>query len=265
MLVAGGSPLPLAIASSAVAAAVALLGLLAGGRRALRPPAPATVLHLLLIGALGSGAVVLLGILAMTGTTATNRSLFQAMYPVATAVTARLLLREQLATGAWALIGVMAAGLVLMNSDAEGLVINRAFWMLAATLPLIGLSDVYARRTLAAIAPATVAAARLGFGAAFLLLALPFTPAGAWQGLGDQAIAVIGAGLAMAVGVLGLYRIMDRAGASRAAAFAALAPVVTAVAEAGLLGARFSALQLGGLALVVAAGIRLARVHTRSD
>ncbi|MEJ2603864.1 MAG: EamA family transporter [Gammaproteobacteria bacterium] len=135
-LTAGAQPLPLAVASTGTAAAFAIAILVAGGSGSLRKSLPRrTWWHVLAVGAMGSGAVVLLSVLAMTETTATNRSLFQSMYPVATAIAARLLLGERLRLVAYAIIAVMSAGLFLMNTGPGGIVIGRPFWLLAATLP----------------------------------------------------------------------------------------------------------------------------------
>ena len=258
-LTAGAAPLPLSVATTAVAAVVALSPLLAAGPgRTLAGHGRGTWRHVFLVGAMGSGAVVLLSVLAMTETTATNRSLFQSMYPVATAVAARFLLAERLSAIAWLIIGVMSAGLFLMNTGPGGIVIGWPFWALAATLPLIGLADVYAKRTLRDADPRFVAAGRLFFGTAVLLAVLPWTAPAQWAALAAVWWWVIGAGVAMAGGVLGLYRAMQTAGASVAAAFVGLAPVLTATAEWLLLGTAFAPLQLAGLALVVGGAAALA-------
>jgi drug/metabolite transporter (DMT)-like permease len=208
---------------------------------------------------LGSGAVVLLSIVALTGTTATNRSLFQSMYPVATAIAARALLGERLRLSAYGLIVIMTLGLFLMNTNESRLVFGRSFWLLAATLPLIGLSDVYAKRTLRDTEPSFVAAGRLVFGACLLLAAVPWIPIDDWRSLSGLLPWVVASGLAMAGGALGLYRAMDTVGASLAAAFAGLAPLVTVTAEWLFLETSFGTLQLSGLALVAAGGAALAR------
>jgi len=71
----------------------------------------------LAVGALGSGLVPLLGLLAMTATTASNRALFQSAYPAATAVAAWLLLGERPGRTTLALIGGVCIGLALMHGD----------------------------------------------------------------------------------------------------------------------------------------------------
>ena len=258
-LSAGAAPLPLALATVAVAALVtAGAMLLRDGLRGLAAvPLPAWR-HVALVGVLGSGAVSLLGIVAMTGTTATNRGLFQSMYPVATAIAARWLLGERPGGFAYAVIGVMALGLLAMNFGDGGLGIGLPFWLLCATLPLIGLSDVYARRTLEGADPGFVAAGRLVAGALALALALPWISGEAWLELVASWPWVVAGGVATAGGLIGLYRAMNSTGASLAAAFAGTAPVITAVGEWLVLGAQFNAPQLLGIVLVVTGAAVLA-------
>lgn len=257
---AGASPLVLAVATVAVAATFILLYVvLRQDARSIFEQPPRTYFHLFLVGAMTSGAVVLLSILAMTETTATNRSLFQAMYPVATAIAARLMLHERLGATAYGIIVAMSLGLFLMNTGPEGLVLGRPFFLLAATLPLIGLADVYAKRTLDSTDPRFVTAGRFIAGTVLLSLFLPMAGSAEWLDLLGAWPWVLAAGCASACGVLGLYRAMDSAGASMAAAFIGLAPVITALAEWAILGAAFSGLQLSGLFLVVGGAAALAR------
>lgn len=257
-LTAGTGPLPLAAASTGVAALAALSYLGFSARSALSVPHRRAFLHVALVGILGSGVVVLLAVVAMTGTTATNRSVFQSMYPVATAVCARLILGERLSIAAYVTILIMVSGLMLMNSGEGGLRFGRPFLLLAATLPLIGLSDVYAKRTLDDADPRFVAAGRLVVGSLFVALLVAVRDVEDWSGVAASWPWVILAGLAMAGGVLGLYRAMDSAGASLAAAFAGLAPVVTLGFEWLLLDTSFSPVQIGGLCLVIAGAVALA-------
>jgi drug/metabolite transporter (DMT)-like permease len=257
-LTAGVEPLPLAMATALVAATVALFFIFnADCLKAVRSFDRSTWGRLVAVGALGSGAVPLLAILAMTETTATNRSLFQSMYPVATALAARWMLGEQLAASSYALMAMMCGGLLLMNADGGGLAIGTAFWLLAATLPLIGLADVAAKASLSEADPRAVAAARLLFGAAVLLFVLPWTRAEQWSALLDQSLYVLLAGVSIAAGMLFLYRAMDLTRASVVAALVALAPVATATAEWLVLEQSFSVLQAAGIGLVVAGAIVL--------
>jgi drug/metabolite transporter (DMT)-like permease len=264
-LTAGAAPAPLAFTTTLVAAFAAIAFLLgARGLRGLVAPRGRAYLHVFLVGFLGSGAVALLAVIAMTGTTATNRGLFQSMYPVATAVAARALLGERLRRLAYLVIGCMTLGLLAMNLSGGDLRLGPPFWLLTLTLPLIGLSDVYARRTLDDADPAFVTVGRLVSGALGLALVLPWVAAEQWVELRDAAAWIGAAGVATTAGLVGLYRAMDTAGASLAAAFAALAPVVTVSLEWVVLGATFSVSQLAGVAIVVAGGAALALAGSKA-
>lgn len=256
----GADPLALSVASTMTAAAIAVLPLLRPSRLPVVRATPASVWRgVFLVGAIGSGVVVLLGVVAMTETTATNRSVFQSMYPVATALCARLMLGESLRPGSYGLIALMSTGLVLMNSGPQGLVTGRAFWLLSATLPLIGIADVLAKRALEDADPRMLATGRLVFGALVLLGIAPWLEAREWRSLTGPWLWVGGAGAMMAAGMLGLYSAMARTEVSIAAAFMALAPVVTMAAEWLLLGTRFDPMQIGGLLIVAGGAVLLAR------
>ena len=256
----GAAPLPLALATTTIGALIATVYVLArDGTSGIARLDRATWLRLAVVGALGSGAVSLLGIVAMTQTTATNRSLFQSMYPVATALAARLLLGERLSISGYALMGAMVIGLFLMNAGSGTLELGRSFWLLAATLPLIGLADVAAKRSLSTANPRLVASVRLALGSLFLLLVLPWTARGQWMLLWDLSGYVAAAGACLAGGLIYLYRAMDLTKASLVAAFVALAPVATASAEWVWLGQSFSSTQLIGLFIVVGGAALLGR------
>jgi drug/metabolite transporter (DMT)-like permease len=255
----GAAPLPLAFSTVLIAAVIGLAVLLAeGGVGALRPQRPRAYMHIAVVGVLGSGAVALLAVTAMTGTTATQRGLFQSMYPVATAIAARLLLNERLRLSAYAVIAIMTLGLVAMNTKGSMPRLGTPFWLLTLTLPLIGLSDVYARKTLKDTDAGFVTVGRLLAGTFALSFALLWVDGDQWAVLFESKAWVTVAGTAMAAGLLGLYRAMNTTGASLAAAFAAMAPVVTLTTEWWILGTSFRPVQLAGLVLVIAGAIVLA-------
>jgi len=163
----GGSPLQVAFITALFAALVVCGWLLLRNKARGLPRMPwRQRLALLLVGALSAGLVPLFGILAMTETSASNRALFQSAYPAATALAARLLLGERLGPFSYMLIGLVCSGLVLMNLEpAPGLsMLGWPFWLLLATLPLIGLADVIAKKNLVDQPPEVVAAGRLGHG-----------------------------------------------------------------------------------------------------
>lgn len=261
-LVAGAGPLPVAIASAWFSALIVLGWMTLRGRAArLFRLTDRQRLAVLTVGALGSGIVPLLAVLAMTETSASNRALFQSAYPAATAIAAGWLLGERLPASGYALIAVVCAGLALVNVDFEaaGIGLGWPFWALLATLPLIGLADVIAKRSLSALSPEVVAAGRAFGGAAVLLLAVPLTGAATWSAAAPAAGWILLAGACMAGFAIGLYHVFGMTRASIAAALIALAPLVTLTAETALLNVALRPLQGVGFAVVLAAVIALAR------
>jgi drug/metabolite transporter (DMT)-like permease len=258
---AGAAIVPVAFASASLAA------LVAGGWLLLRGRAAALVrmnrrqrLAVLMVGALGSGLVPLMGILAMTVTTASNRALFQSAYPAATALAASVLLGERLRWLTYLLIVLVCAGLVLVNLESNSrLSLGWSFWLLLATLPLIGLSDVIAKRSLTDQPPEVVAVGRALGGTLVLAAVLPWffgelpaSVAAAWPWL-------LAAGACMGVFAVALYQVFDRTEASIAASLVALAPLLTLAVEATVLGVRLTPWQWVGFALVLGAVVALAR------
>lgn len=257
----GAGALVVAQVSGAVAAITALCfaGLASGASRD-QIFKSRSLIDLAIVGLLTAGVVVLLNALALEQTTATNRSLFQALYPFATAIFAWGMLSERLRPLHYLLMAVAALGLFLMNRSSEGLELGRGFWMLTATLPLIGFSDAYAKRRMLQLGPSALTAGRFLFGALFLLATVPLSLGADWSVLGRTWPWLVLAGIASVAGVIGLYRAMQRNTATLAAMFASLSPLVTAALEWTILDTRFFAWQWAGILIVIAAAIVLARV-----
>jgi len=214
-----------------------------------------------LIGAVASGIVVLLNLWALETTTATHRSVFQAMYPAATAIFAFVLLQERLPWKAYGLIVVMSIGIVIMS--AHGMRLQLAFGdlILIATLPMMGFCDAWAKRSLAGLKPEWIAFCRFSYGSLTLLIIMvgaflvngtvlswPTVEAWTW---------ILLSGLSIGLGIILLYRGMVMKGASLAAALVGLAPVITLILEWYFLQGRFTPLELGGMLLVISGGLLL--------
>ena len=263
----GTSPWMVALVS---AIAAAIFGLLIAAREEphvlRRLIAPRNVRALAPIGILATGIVTLLVALALTTTTATNRSLFQAAYPTATLLFAHLLLGERLRLTQYACIGLISLGLLLMNAGNGGVRFGPGFWLLLATLPLIGLSDVYGKRLTAQMPTTLIACGRNVYGALFVAAVALFLDLGPWPGLTDLAL-LITAGICQAVGIWTLYRAFELDKASLVSSLVATAPLVTASLEWFLLTLALGPLQWAAVVLVTAAAILLAQTaaNGRSD
>ena len=215
----------------------------------------------LLVGALGSGIVPLLGIYAMTESSASNRALFQSAYPVATAIAARYFLHERLASSSYIWIGFICMGLILMNlSSGIGLsFVNWTFWPLLATLPLIGLSDVIAKRALDDLTPAVISVGRAVGGMLVLIIPMPWVFTEYADVTSKTWLWILLAGACMAVFAVSLYQVFDRTLATVAASLIALAPLLTLALEVNLLDLDLNLLQWSGFALVLVSVLLLLR------
>jgi len=214
---------------------------------------------LLMIGAVASGIVVLLNLWALETTSASHRSVFQAMYPAATALFAFWLLGERLPRRGYVVIAVMTAGIIIMSG--QGMCWQFVFGdlLLMLTLPMMGLCDAWAKRSLASLSAEWVAFGRFLFGTITLLLLClvsgnpPRWPhAGAW-------LWILLSGLSIGLGIILLYRGMALKGAALAAALIGLSPVITLLLEWLYLEGRFTQVELLGMAIVIAGGILLGR------
>jgi len=213
---------------------------------------PAHRWRLLLLGVLAGGMVTLLAAEALTTTSATNRSLVQSAYPAVTLLFARYLLGERLRVAQYAVIAVLLIGLLLANSDAGRLRVDTGFWLLAATLPLVGLGDIYGKRLTHQLSSVVIAGGRSVYGAVFLGVALPLfgvilpsSPAHWFW--------ICAAGILQGMGVWTLYRAMNVSKASIVAALVASAPLVTVAAEGLFIGLSLDTVQWLGLAVVLVA------------
>lgn len=224
---------------------------------------PATLTYhwrdVVLIGVIASCIVVLLNLKALETTSATHRSVFQAMYPAAAAVFSYWLLRERLLPVTYGIIAVMVVGIIIMSSQGIRLAFATGDLLLFATLPLMGFTDTWVKRSVQSLAPAWVALCRFATGTIALLAAglvsgnvLHWPEATAWPWL-------VASGICIGGGILLLYQGIDMRGASLAAALVGMAPVVTLLLEWGLLGESFTVVELLGMVLVIGGGLLLTR------
>lgn len=214
---------------------------------------------LLLIGAIASGVVVLLNLWALETTSATHRSVFQAMYPAATALFAFFMLGERLPVRGYAVIAMMTAGIVVMS--AQGMRWEFVFGdlLLMFTLPMMGLCDAWARRSIGQLSPEWTAFGRFLFGSLTLItLCILSGTVPAWPNLQAWPWIVL-SGIFIGVGIILLYHGMALRGASLAAVLLGLSPVLTLLLEWLTLDGRFTALELLGMAIVLIGGYLLSR------
>jgi drug/metabolite transporter (DMT)-like permease len=220
------------------------------------------LLPLVGIGIVATGIVTLLAAAALSTTSATNRSLFHAAYPAATLLFAHFLLGERLHASQYTAIALLLLGLLVMNNPGGGFQLTPGFWLLLATLPLIGLTDVYSKRLTDTISPQLLAAGRNLYGALFIAGVALFVDLGNQLSL-DQALVLLVAGGAQGVAVWMLFRAFERSKASLVSSLVAASPLVTLVLEVTLLGFSMTSLQWLGMLIVITAAVWLAQTGDR--
>jgi drug/metabolite transporter (DMT)-like permease len=202
--------------------------------------------------------------LGIAFTTASSAALLQAASPVMVAIGARLYLKEQLRRRQWAGVVLSTLGVLL--------VVTRGSWRAIVHLELLpgdviilvaqsgwAIYTVYGKRVLAVHSPALATTAAYLLGALMLLpvpfLTARFFPAPDWT-------SPVAWGVVMTQAVVGAvahvwwYEGVHRVGASRAAIFMNLQPVVGVVLAWGLLGETVEAAEiLGGLAVLAGVGL----------
>lgn len=214
---------------------------------------------LLLIGAIASGVVVLLNLWALETTSASHRSVFQAMYPAATAIFAWFLLRERLPLRGYVVIVVMTLGIITMSAQGMRWQFVSGDLLLMSTLPMMGLCDCWAKRSLGSLQPEWVAFGRFFFGTlALLLLCLLSGTRLHWPD-GQAWMWILLSGLSIGLGIIFLYRGMALRGASLAAALIGLSPIITLSLEWLFLDGRFTLIEVVAMAVVVVGGMLLGR------
>lgn len=226
--------------------------------------APAHIVRLVVIGVLATGIVTLLVAEALTSTTATNRSLFQAAYPAATLILAHGFLNERLRLFQYLLMTMMMLGLLLMNGAGGDVRFGKGFWLLALTLPLIGFGDVFGKRLATDLSPLLVATGRAVYGTVFVACVVPFLGIDELPGLANLTWLAL-AGICQALGVWTLYRALRATKASLISSLVAAAPLVTAAAEFLFLDLTLHAYQWVGVALVVCMAAWLALTLPQRD
>lgn len=202
--------------------------------------------------------------LGIAFTTASSAALLQAASPVMVAIGARLYLKERLRRRQWAGVILSALGVVL--------VVTRGSWRAIVHLELLpgdfiilvgqagwAVYTVYGKRVLAVHSPAVTTTAAYVLGS-LMLLPVPFVtarffPAPDWASPTAWGVVAI-QGILGAIAHVWWYEGVHRVGASRAAIFMNLQPVVGVVLAWLLLGETIEPAEIvGGLAVLAGVGL----------
>jgi drug/metabolite transporter (DMT)-like permease len=202
--------------------------------------------------------------LGIAFTTASSAALLQAASPVMVAIGAWLYLHERLRRRQWAGVILSALGVLL--------VVTRGSWRAIAHLELLpgdfiillgqagwAVYTVYGKRVLAVHSPAVATTAAYVLGSVMLLpvpfLTARFFPAPDWTSATAWAVVAI-QGILGAIAHVWWYEGVHRVGASRAAIFMNLQPVVGVVLAWVMLGETIEPAEIvGGLAVLAGVGL----------
>lgn len=217
--------------------------------------------NLAVIGIGASGLVVLLGLFAMSSTTATNKGVMQGMYTAVTMIFAYFMVHERLPRLFLPIFAAMVAGLVMLTTQGQLRLPNPGDWLLFLTIPIIGFTNAYAKKTMKGVQALTVSFGRLFFGILFLLCFLPFMTWEQWQTLASGFEWVLFSGVLSAMYIITFYEGVGLVGPTMAAAMMSISPAITAMIEWGFLEQRFTFLQIVGLALILGSAMLLTRLQ----
>jgi len=199
--------------------------------------------HLIIIGVLASGLSIILSISALKYTTATNKGIMQGLYTAGTMIMAYYFLREKLPKLYFPTFIVMIIGLIMLTSKGFLEFPNKGDWLLFLTIPIPGICNIVAKKSMKNIKPLTVSFGRYIFGAVFLLVMLPF--------FGLHNIATLQNGI--------IWVILS----TMAATMLMIGPAITAISEYLFLDQKFNSLQILGLILVLMAAIVMTRFKAK--
>ena len=218
-----------------------------------------------LIGLLTSGLGSFTVLYALNFTTATNRGLMQGLYVAATAVIAYFLIKERLPKMFFPIFAAIIIGLILLTSNGFIHPPNIGDWILMSLAPVIGFTNVYAKKTMSKVDSLTLAFGRYIFGSIALAIALLIF------GLKNPESAKLGwewiilSGSLTGIRTLTFYKGIQMLGATISATFISVGPGITAITAYFILGEMLSPIQGLGLTLLLISGAALTQLKTKKS
>ena len=264
-------PVFLSAVRAVIASTFLVLLLLRSGAETLRGLGPGSIRAFVVLGLCGLVLSTQLAYFGYAYTTAANAAILQAATPVLVALGARVYLGERLRRRQQAGVAVSALGVLVVVTDGRLWLLRVEDLRAGDFITLIGLVawmtyTVYGKRVVATHSPAVTTTGAYLAGTCVLvaealvtapLLERPvLTSARAW-------LVVVYQALFGAVAHIWWYRAVERVGASRAAVFMNVTPIVGIVLAAALLGESVGVWDLLGTLLVLA-GVALTTTRAGS-
>jgi drug/metabolite transporter (DMT)-like permease len=253
-------PLFFGVVRCAIASAFLVLSLVRSGEATAREVTPAALRAFLVLALTGIAGSTHLTYLAIHHTTAGNAVVLQCATPVMVALGARLYLGERLTPPQWLGVAASSLGVLLVITQGRLAGLDLADVRPGDLITLVSLCGwsaytVYGKRVLATYSPALATTAAYVLGTLIMIpvaaAVAPLFPAPR-LGSGLAWFVVVYQAIVGAVAHVWWYRAVDVVGASRAAIFMNLQPLVGLGLAAALLGEGIGAGQVLGGALVLA-------------
>ncbi len=254
------SPVFLSAVRAVIASAFLVLLLLRSGAETIRGLGPGSIRAFVVLGVCGLVLSMQLSYIGYAYTTAANAAILQAATPVLVALGARAYLGERLRRRQQAGVAVSALGVLVVVTGGRLWTLRAEDLRAGDFITMIGLVawttyTLYGKRIVTAHSPALTTTAAYLAGTAVLVveaaLTAPLLPRPVLTSTRAWAVVVYQA-IFGAVAHIWWYRAVERVGASRAAVFMNLTPIVGIALAAALLNEPVGAGELLGVLLVLA-------------
>jgi drug/metabolite transporter (DMT)-like permease len=267
-------PVFMAAARCLVASAFLVAMLLRSGAETVREVTPRALATFLVLGLAGITVSTNLSYLAIYFSTASSVVLLQAATPVMVAVAARFYLGERLRKRQWAGVAVSTLGVVVIITEGRLIALRPGGLRTGDLINLVGLCGwslytVYGKRILATYSPALATTMAYVLGTVPLIplaaVTTPLFPPPRWTSGVAWAVVLYQAILG-AIAHVWWYKAVHVVGASRAAMFMNLQPVVGVALAALVLAEAVSVWELlGGVLVLVGVGLTTRVVPPRDS
>jgi drug/metabolite transporter (DMT)-like permease len=260
------------VAAAVLVVVAAVATLVGGGRRRGRgasAPArrlrPRQWLGLAAVGVVGGSVPFLLFFEGLSRASSTHAAFIHKTLVVWVALLAVLLLGERLRGAHVAAVALLVGGLVVLDDRMAGFAFGDGELLILAATLLWSVEIVLVKRLLRNVAPATVGLARMGLGVGLLLGWVAIS--GRWSvlaGLGAEGWGwALLTGAVLAGYVTTWFTALSRAAAVDVTAVLVVGAVITGLLNALVKGAPLPAVDLAGMALLVAGAAVVAAAATR--
>lgn len=222
--------------------------------------------HFIVLGVFFSGCGILLKFWGLSMTTATNAAFIMSLSSVASVFFAFLLLKEKARKRFYFIVLGMIGGVYLVTTGGRQLMPKTGDLIILGLAFLIGFMQVYGKRLLNTLSVLETSFGRSFVGMLFLgLMSLIFAPGGfATIPNLPVLLLVFANGLTFSCGIMLFYMALQNEGASNAATFNLLVPVLTAVMGYSLLSEILNTFQLIGGFIILAGSFMISRLKIKT-